>query len=525
MRSLFFKIFLCFWLSHTLAIMLVYAIMSAREAQRSEAQGPETPRRARMSVLPSRTITLHARNAAAIYERGTAEPGTAELGTARPITTGQVPNQAALESYFKDIESKEGIGAALFDASNKQISTREMPSEAATVAARAASSGEVEFTSARGGLLAASRVRTPSGSSYVLVAEMPRTPGSPRRGSPPAMDRQPPREGLLVLLEGGRLGRRETYTLARFLTVFVAAGIVAYGLAIYLTAPTVKLRQATRQLASGDLSTRVGAKMGRRRDELADLGRDFDGMAERIQALMLTERRLLGDISHELRSPLARLQVALDLAFQTADEETRGFLQRIERESGRLNNLIGQLLILTRLETAGTDAPRKPVDLAQLVNEVASDADFEARGANRAVRVVSAEACRTQGNAELLRSAIENVVRNAVRYTREGTTVEITLSCTLSCESRKSSAHNDKVQQSVITVRDHGPGVPPEALQHLFRPFYRVADARDRQSGGVGLGLSITARAVRFHHGEVSARNIPEGGLCVEIRLPLANEI
>jgi two-component system sensor histidine kinase CpxA len=305
------------------------------------------------------------------------------------------------------------------------------------------------------------------------------------------------------------------------LAAFLAAGIVAYGLALYLTAPTVKLRQATRQLASGDLSTRVGAKMGRRRDELADLGRDFDGMAERIEALMLTERRLLGDISHELRSPLARLQVALDLAFQTADAETRGFLERIERESGRLNTLIGQLLILTRLETAGTDAPRKRVDLTQLVNEIASDADFEATGAGRAVRVVSAQACWTTGNAELLRSAIENVVRNGVRYTREGTTVEITLQC----EPQKPAANSEKAvqAQSVISVRDHGPGVPPEALQHLFRPFYRVADARDRQSGGVGLGLSITARAVRFHHGEVAARNIPEGGLLVEIRLPIAD--
>jgi two-component system sensor histidine kinase CpxA len=241
-------------------------------------------------------------------------------------------------------------------------------------------------------------------------------------------------------------------------------------------------------------------------------------MAERIEALMLTERRLLGDISHELRSPLARLQVALDLAFQTADEETRGFLERIERESGRLNNLIGQLLILTRLETAGTEAPRQRVDLTQLVNEIASDADFEARGAGRAVRVVSAESCLTTGNAELLRSAIENVVRNGVRYTREGTTVEITLRCT----AEKTAGSDKMARHSVITVRDHGPGVPPEALQHLFRPFYRVADARDRQSGGVGLGLSITARAVRFHHGEVDARNIPEGGLLVEIRLPIA---
>jgi two-component system sensor histidine kinase CpxA len=311
MRSLFFKIFLCFWLSHTLAVVLVYVIMSAREAQR-----PEPPRRGRFLVLPSRTIALHARTAAAVYERGTGE---------------QAPGLPALETYFKSIEKKFGVRAALFGLENKKISTHDMSPDATTLAARAARSDEMEFMPVRSGLLAARRVRAPSGKSYVMVAEMPRTAGPPgiggasRLAGPPDGEAVPRR--LAVTLEGGRMGRREAYTLARFLAAFLAAGIVAYGLALYLTAPTVKLRQATRQLASGDLSTRVGAKMGRRRDELADLGRDFDGMAERIEALMLTERRLLGDISHELRSPLARLQVALDLAFQTADAETRGFLR------------------------------------------------------------------------------------------------------------------------------------------------------------------------------------------------------
>lgn len=498
MRSLFFKIFLCFWLSHLLAVMLVYIIMSAREAQM-----PEPPRRGRFVALPSRTIALHARNAASIYERG---------------ASGETKNKGALDNYLQRLQSKAGVRAALFDASNARVSSRDLTPEASALVARAARSGEVEFMPARSGLLAARRVQTTGGESFVFVAEMPRMEGPPRFGGRPPLGAPPSGRGG-PLFEGGRMGRREAYTIARYLAVFVAAGVVAYGLALYLTAPTVKLRQATRQLAGGDLSTRVGAKMGRRRDELADLGRDFDSMAERIEALMLTERRLLGDISHELRSPLARLQVALDLAFQTADEETRGFLERIERESGRLNNLIGQLLILTRLETAGTEAPRQRVDLTQLVNEIASDADFEARGAGRAVRVVSAESCSTTGNAELLRSAIENVVRNAVRYTREGTTVEITLRCT----AEKNAGSDKMARHSIISVRDHGPGVPPEALQHLFRPFYRVADARDRQSGGVGLGLSITARAVRFHHGEVDARNIPEGGLLVEIRLPIAD--
>jgi len=248
-------------------------------------------------------------------------------------------------------------------------------------------------------------------------------------------------------------------------------------------------------------------------------------MAERIQSLVGAERRLLGDISHELRSPLARMQVALDLADQSADEETRGYLARIEREGARLNELVGQLLALTRLETTGASAPRQPVNLDELVAEVVGDADFEARGQNRAVRVTQSEQCFISGNAELLRSAVENVIRNATRYTPQETEIEVALQQeklqqekARSTDSRSTPA---RARTAVIRVRDHGPGVPEESLSKLFDPFYRVADARDRQSGGVGLGLSIAQRAVRFHGGTIAATNAPDGGLIVEIRLPL----
>jgi len=317
-----------------------------------------------------------------------------------------------------------------------------------------------------------------------------------------------------------RSRRARNFEIVRLTAIFLAASAVAYSLSRYLTAPTAKLRRATQQLASGDLTTRVGNQMGNRRDELADLGRDFDLMASRIQSLVGAERRLLGDISHELRSPLARMQVALDLATQTADDQTRGYLNRIEREGARLNELIGQLLTLTRLETIGADTPRETVDVAGLVAEVAADADFEARSENRMVQVTQTSECFLEGNAGLLRSAIENVIRNATRYTRENTIVEVSLERENAIAPSKGSTPFSGAQ-AVIRVRDWGSGVPEESLSKLFDPFYRVADARDRQSGGVGLGLSIAQRAIRFHGGTIAAKNAEDGGLMVEIRLPI----
>jgi two-component system sensor histidine kinase CpxA len=295
------------------------------------------------------------------------------------------------------------------------------------------------------------------------------------------------------------------------LIAIISSGLVCYFLSWYLTKPIVRLRTATRQLAAGDLTARIGAPAGKS-DEVTGLMRDFDAMAERIETLMKAQSRLLNDISHELRSPLARLNVALGLARQRAGVESVDMLDRIELEASRLNELIGRILTLARLEDGEQRVPQTPVPLGELVANVAEDAEFEAQERRCHVHTTIPEGdWGVRGNDSLLHSAVENVVRNAIRYTPEGTTVEIEL-------TREQGA---KGIEAVLKVSDSGTGVPPDSLEKLFLPFYRLDDARGRLTGGVGLGLAITERAVRFHGGKVSAFNRTGGGLRVEIRLPL----
>ena len=290
----------------------------------------------------------------------------------------------------------------------------------------------------------------------------------------------------------------------RLAGVLLAGIVLCYLLALYLASPIRKLREATNRLAEGDLSTRVGPKVGRRRDEISDLAHDFDAMAERIESLLLSQQRLTRDISHELRSPLARMNVALEIAKKKAPLDMSPQIQRIENESQRLNDMISRLLTLSKLETGSQDFDRYEINLRSLVEQVAADADFEAAAKNRSVKVVRADDCRIVGSDALIRSAVENVLRNAVRYTKEGTAVEVSL-----------SNGDDKAR---ITVRDHGEGVPEQELSNLFKPFYRVGEARDRGSGGTGLGLAIAEQAVRLHKGTIRAKN-ENDGLAVEIVL------
>ncbi len=296
----------------------------------------------------------------------------------------------------------------------------------------------------------------------------------------------------------------------RLLTVLIIATVLCYLLARYLTAPVRRLRAATAEIAAGNLGVRVGPAVGRRRDEIADLARDFDRMAERLQEILESRERLLRDVSHELRSPLSRLNVSLELARRESAAGGGEALDRMQREANRLNELIGEVLTLTRLgvpEKARTEAD---VDIADLVREVADDARFEAGVRHVSVRVVAAGEAVVRGVRTQLRSAIENVIRNAVRFSPDGGAVDVEV------------GRSPEAGCTSITVRDQGPGVPDAQLAQLFDPFFRADAAREPGVGGSGLGLAIARRAIELHGGTIEARNRSDGGLEVDISLTAA---
>ena len=281
--------------------------------------------------------------------------------------------------------------------------------------------------------------------------------------------------------------------------------LLCYLLALNLTSPLRKLQKTLERFGQGDLTARTNS---RRRDELGELSRTFDRMAERIQTLLTAERRLLLDISHELRSPLARLGVVVELARNSEDVE--GSLNRIQKEADRLNDLVGQLLQVTRAEGDRKKLLRESVRIDELLETILDDCAIEARARSCELHLaqtprITLPEVTVSGDPELLRRAIENIIRNAIRYSPPGEAVDIEL--------------RDRGQIVQVRVRDRGPGVPPESLSRIFDPFYRVDPDRSRTGGGVGLGLAIARRAVELHDGTLRASN-SNPGLLVEIELP-----
>jgi signal transduction histidine kinase len=304
--------------------------------------------------------------------------------------------------------------------------------------------------------------------------------------------------------------RRRSRLQIAILLELLSCAALSYGVARYLSRPISELRSAASRLAQGDLTARVGGKLANRSDEAAGLVREFDQMAERVADLIDAQRRLIGDISHEIKSPLARLSVALGLARRTAETYAPRQFERMERELERLSLLAGELLTLAGLEQNPTLAPQASVDLGAIVERVLADAAYESQTRMGDIALHKhARPLLVTGDEDLLRRAIENVVRNAIFYTSPGTKVEVALS---SPDGRSAR----------VEIRDHGPGVPEAALAHLFEPFYRVDQARARKTGGAGVGLSICERAVRLHGGSIAARNAAPRGLVVDISLPLA---
>jgi signal transduction histidine kinase len=296
-------------------------------------------------------------------------------------------------------------------------------------------------------------------------------------------------------------------TLPAVLSIAIlAAAVMSLLLARYVSSPIARLQKASRSLAAGALDTRVGAPFTRRGDEVGTLARDFDAMAERIQALVTAKETLLRDVSHEFRSPLARIRMALALAERRAGAESQD-LKRIERESERLDKLVGQVMTLTRLRT--TDGARKElVRLDTLVGEILDDARFEYPDANLQYKPAREVALR--GDADGLKSAIENVVRNALTYGDRTKPIEVRVDV--------------EAKTATVRVLDRGPGVPPEELERIFEPFYRTDKSRDHRQDGQGIGLAITSRMTELHGGKVTARNRAEGGLEIAIELPLGSD-
>ena len=291
-------------------------------------------------------------------------------------------------------------------------------------------------------------------------------------------------------------------------------GLTTYVLVLLFTRPLVRLREAARALAEGNLKTRVAAPVNPSRmqeDEFKALVRDFNHMADRLESLVGAQQLLLRDVSHELRSPLARLSVALELAREDAAPDMAAHLNRIERETEKLNQLIGQLLTLSSLEVIENTNQFKSLSLKGLIEEMIPDAEYEARQRQSSVAFRADDECVITGSRELLYRAIENVVRNAVRYTEAGTQVEIHLR----------AATEEPGPSANLEISDRGPGIPEDEINHIFRPFYRVDRARSTETGGFGVGLAITERAVKLHHGNLFAANRPGGGVTITISLPL----
>jgi two-component system sensor histidine kinase CpxA len=528
-RRLVFKIFLAFWISMTLAGTILLWVETTRTGRITE----------RWRSVTGDAFTVYATSVAKDHE----DPNT---GTSREFLT--------------DLQKRTQIRAWLYDAQGREVSghalaqRRRHPSwlvdRMRQLVKRARTSNRTEFEELQGVTLAARAAPAESGRIYVLV-------------------------GTLSASRYDFWGAEPRVQSLRLLAILTIAGLVSWVLAHHLTQPLEVLRAATQRLAKGDFSSRALLNLDRRRDEVARLAADFNSMAERIEILLseqerlvVAQRRLLSDVAHELRSPLARATVALELARDALCETNEAncqdssanqphqsnppplngsrdlhpvadSLDRIERETGRLGELIDRLLVLSRLESGVQQPEQARIDLAALVRAVAADADFEARSRGRSVQVPTCERCTTTGTSLLLRSAIENVVRNALLHTSENSIVQVILQCENNdedsakrwqgnyadgnCYTSTQQQNETGIQKSwaVITVRDQGQGVPKAELSEVFRPFYRTGGARERQNGGAGLGLAITARAVELHGGQYRICNAPEGGLIIELRLPL----
>jgi len=463
-RGLFFKIFIIFWIAQSMIFVISTALIV-----RHHFEGPEVL----FDALDS-SLQNDGERAAAAYEAGGCD---------------------AVHAYAAAIAQK----IALEDAGGQDLcNAAGMEPEGARAPAPARIAG------AQVGRQYVWRVAVASGSGKRYVFLLSRA-------------HEPADSGLSHGLLASWFHDILHFAFPQLPVAIVVGGLTTFALVLLFTRPVARLRTAARALASGKLNARVAWPVSQSRvfagDEIHALMHDFNHMAERLESLVDAQKLLLRDVSHELRSPLARLSVALELAREDSDAAATPHLDRIERETERLNQLIGQLLTLSSMEALEKIENLKPLSLNRLIERMLPDAEYEARQRQCAVTFHAEDQCAVSGNQELLYRAIENVVRNAIRYTENGTEVEIRL--------RKRMKNGDR--QVEIEVNDLGPGIPENQREAILRPFYRVDYARSQTTGGFGVGLAIADRVVRLHHGLLSALNREGGGATFRITLP-ANE-
>lgn len=442
-RRLFWKIFLPFWAAQALLLGALYLRVHIRI--NSEHPWWIQPERREMPVLASLAATT--------FER---------------------QGQAGLATLLDELSLPRRSQFWLVDGSGRELSGREIPQnilQGAAVAERT----EGVHRSYEANVLAAAA--TTSQGKYTLIAEL----------VPPPLSERIPGDILWTL----KLG-----------TIFSA--IICFLIAHYLTKPIERLRDATNQLARGNLDIRAGENLGNRSDEIADLVRDFDSMADELRKQIKSERSLLSGVSHELRSPIARIRLALTLARRGGDSEREEMLDRIEQDTIQLDAMLEQILTVARLESGQIKPRFEPLVLNDMIDDVLHDAKFEAAATHATITYEGVENIRVNGDPGMLRSAIENVVRNAIFYSGEGGKIEVKLTT--------------MGKGAQLAVRDNGPGVPPEKMPLIFEPFYRVDDARGSATGGMGLGLAIVQNAILAHPGAAfAAQNVEPHGF--EIRL------
>jgi two-component system, OmpR family, sensor histidine kinase CpxA len=451
MRTLFWKIFLSFWA--VVAASIVGSLFFR----------PAAPLPAWQNLV-SDAFGIQGQNLVQAYERG-GEPELARFM--------QRLRQSSYDQIF------------LLDAGGNDLAGQEVTPQARDIAERVTTDGKVEFARVGDDTLLAERVVSIGDTRYIAVCRFLRVPGLPGR---------PLLRGLAVAM--------------------AISGIVCFWFARYLSAPIVRLRNAAQEVAGGNLAARAGKQLSHRHDEIAELVRDFDRMAAQIEKLMRAQKRLISDVSHEFRSPLTRINLAAELIRNVNSPAVKTAVARIEQETERLNGMISNLLTLSKID-AGESLPEETIDVAEMLRKIVADTDFEARDRNCCVVLYGAQDCSTVGSSDLLRSAVENVIRNAIRYTAPQTEVEVRLSCET----------NGAASTATISVLDHGPGVPESSIDDLFRPFFRLDESRERSTGGVGLGLAIAQRAVRLHGGEIKAQNCAGQGLAVIISFPAPSSV